>query len=184
MEYLIKEFFYDGISRIIPGLVVIALYGRNIGMTGDFHDASLMLNLYVIVAAWVIGAIIEMLTYFPALLVKSPRKTPHDDKPPSRWARVIDWFLPTFEHDATLSATRIEQIDRLMTKKYGEAVMFRCLIAIFTFSYFSFYFWPPKVFWSIEWSKTYSTIGAVTSVFGWFYLKYTFPRKSKAKKTK
>ena len=61
MDELLKEFFYDGIVRVIPGLIAIAFYGRVIATPADFHDAPITLSICAFLAAWLTGATIEIL---------------------------------------------------------------------------------------------------------------------------
>ena len=75
---LIPDFFYEFISRIIPGLVVIALsfYWSD----SDFKaiSSSLGLSLFVLVAAWIIGTTLDVGVFMvvkwicPGLLKKIP----------------------------------------------------------------------------------------------------------------
>lgn len=65
MNGLISEFFFEGIRRIIPGLVLIALcfHKEVVTIFEMHHDLFLvMLNAGVLVMAWVIGFTVEQLT--------------------------------------------------------------------------------------------------------------------------
>jgi len=70
MNNLISEFFYEGIRRIVPGLVVIAFYlGREpLRIFGIFQNdlPSYAIVACVLLLAWLIGIIIEQITSFVA----------------------------------------------------------------------------------------------------------------------
>jgi hypothetical protein len=174
---LISEFFYDGISRVIPGLTVIALYGRYIlqNAFSDFRDASIVLVICIFLAAWVIGAIIEMVTFDPwAFLI--------------RWlSKLMKWAIAKAKHHAIdkskswLEKTLLLPVHKIpdklkdnprrlrqIYKQGAEKIMFRCLWAISVFTYFK----HPEPFWGIEWNPCFSIIGAVS--FGLAYIFWWF----------
>jgi hypothetical protein len=64
MNDLISEFFYDGIRRVIPGLVVITLYyHKEVVKAFDIHHGLffVMLNAGILLAAWLVGFVIEQI---------------------------------------------------------------------------------------------------------------------------
>jgi hypothetical protein len=73
MNELLREFFYDGICRIIPGLIITGLYGRQLlveanGALQDItKDHSLVFLVpCVLLAAWLIGVMVDIVTLWLA----------------------------------------------------------------------------------------------------------------------
>lgn len=69
MNDLISEFFYDGIRRIIPGVVVIALYFHHevVSVLRAYHDISVVIvSVCLLMVAWVLGFVIEEIMSFVA----------------------------------------------------------------------------------------------------------------------
>jgi hypothetical protein len=73
MNELLREFFYDGICRIIPGLIIIGLYGRqllleaNSALQNITKDHSLVFLVpCVLLAAWLIGVMVDIVTLWMA----------------------------------------------------------------------------------------------------------------------
>ena len=140
---LITEFFYDGISRIIPGLIVIAFYGRDIVLLGNFKDASVALTICIFLAAWLIGVIIEVLTYRLGILFLSPflylvRRF-------SKLSDLDKWLHPECDVSKLNPGTTV----RCIQKVFAEATMFRCLFCISIVNWFT----KPEAFWNTKWSQ-------------------------------
>jgi hypothetical protein len=75
MNDLISEFFYDAISRIPPGLLVVVLYWHKTAeytfyAHRDFFPSPSMFIACIVGIAWLIGIIVEHMTFIPYLLIK------------------------------------------------------------------------------------------------------------------
>jgi hypothetical protein len=164
MTDLTTEFFYDGIARIIPGLVVIALYGRHIVMMAlkDFQDASVVVGFCVFFAAWVIGVIIDILTFHPfvCLLKVAPRC--------NLIQRLQLHLLSDYDHKSMKEL----EFRRQVYKAFSEKIMFRSLSAISLITFI----WTPADFWTIKWNAFYSAFGAIVFGAAWLLWGFSCPR--------
>jgi hypothetical protein len=134
---LLTEFFYDGIMRVIPGLIVIGFCRVQFFMEDyfNFRDASIAGSFWIFLAAWLIGTIVDYLTYKPLLqllgLVKKWCKMP----------KSIRNFIESLPKETILEVARFEkalQTAGLVTRRQyykllAEKIMFRCLWVIFFF---------------------------------------------------
>ncbi len=172
MNELLQEFFYDGISRIIPGLVTIGFYGRNIVMLGDFKDASVTLSICLFLAAWLIGAIVEILTIsLPKFLLYLLKDWFSLSKLVSP---VESWLFPSYDFEVG----KPPPTEREKRKLFAEATMFRCLLVISVVNYFA----KPDFFWSIRWTQCDSIFGAIVFMVAWVWLKTIYPLKKAPQK--
>lgn len=78
MNELVSEFFYDGIRRIIPGLLIIILYWHDEAVTvfkQHKHFSSPAFAACLLLVAWLAGFVVEHLGHIPfALALRSMRK--------------------------------------------------------------------------------------------------------------
>ena len=60
---LLSEFFRDAISRVVPGLVAIFILGQQFTATmpAKFNDSPTIFAFVIVVAAWLIGVMIDFL---------------------------------------------------------------------------------------------------------------------------
>ena len=63
---LLTNFFNDAISRIAPGLIVLALYAHKqvIAVYKIFDHSSIIFGLSILVAAWLIGVALDFVVFF------------------------------------------------------------------------------------------------------------------------
>src|ERR1039458_4982054 len=98
MNTLLSSFFYDGICRLIPGIVVIGLYGKHLLTRADhaLHASSVFLTVCTFLVAWLIGATLDTLTYWPIVaLLKKVR---------NNWPvlpRLRDELVPNYQQGGT-----------------------------------------------------------------------------------
>jgi hypothetical protein len=69
MNDLVSEFFYEGIRRIISGLVIIILYWRkeaeNVFQTHHEFFSPILFGVCILAIAWLIGFLVEAATFVP-----------------------------------------------------------------------------------------------------------------------
>ena len=75
MNGLVSEFFYEGIRRIIPGLVIVILYWHkeveNVFITHHDSFSPILFSPCILVIVWFIGLVFESITYYSiAILLK------------------------------------------------------------------------------------------------------------------
>ncbi len=159
MNDLIKEYFYDGIRRIIPGSLLIVLYLAKFidPNSGVFWEPSIVLWLCLLGLAWGVGVALENLFYAPLVIYREVRKRW------PKWTRLPEW-PEALLHDETKGVPDIKppEVLRLYQKFSAEKVMYRSLaiIALVTA------FWPPAlpatlIQAKVEWSCWYGGIGFV-----------------------
>jgi len=75
---LLNEFFHEGISRVIPGVVVLVLYADRdlVNAFNAFNHSSVIFGLTTLVAAWLIGLTLDSMLYFYFLLYRCIGKKP------------------------------------------------------------------------------------------------------------
>ena len=186
MNELIKEYFYDGIRRIIPGAVVIALYfhacvNPAFGVSGT---SSVVVWLCLLGLAWGIGVAVENLSFAPFVILKVV----------CEWCKKCEW-LPWWSREWPLTmrclcwllrdetksvpTSKDEARWRLYQKISAEKVMYRSLgfIALVTV------FWPPAlpatlVQAKVEWKCWYGLIGAGLAGLFWLCARINEPKRS------
>jgi hypothetical protein len=173
---LIREFFHEFISRVIPGLVILALYQHKYAMDAFaiFCHSPILLGTSILVAAWLIGVILDNLVFAPFALmltfmewltrcirVKWPSKC-------VKWLSkcvksLCEFFLPK---DAL---SKNEQDRRLHLKDTGERVMFRGMIIICLFTKWVM---PPTSFVDANlWRTKYWLYGSGMFFIFWLWAK-------------
>jgi hypothetical protein len=125
---LLNNFFQEGISRIVPGLVVLALYAHKpiIAAYNKFYDSSTIFPFGIVVAAWLIGVALDIFVYIPLIFWKSltGKDAPQDPEP-----GVGKYDNPT--------GVVVDETARLrFLKDQAEKVMFRSITIIATFTVF------------------------------------------------
>jgi hypothetical protein len=134
MDTLISNFFYDAICRLIPGIVVIFLYGNRFGVRA--HDAlknsSALLAVCILFIAWFIGATLDTATFAPfvnipqiahALQTNSQRVGPVSQQTENTGCKTVN-----IETDAEKFA-RVQHI-----RQGAEIVLFRIMAFISFFT--------------------------------------------------
>jgi hypothetical protein len=136
---VISEFFYDGIRRILPGLLVLGLYANQqvARLFNDFKEFSVFLAIILVAAAWLIGIFIEFLTFPPVLPFWNSR-------PVQRFLSACPIFEPLLPQDngkdpLDLLEESIAKLDletkrlkrREIYKNQAEMILFRCCSGIF-----------------------------------------------------
>lgn len=112
---LLTNFFHEGISRVVPGLVVLALYAHKqiTAAFTIFHDSSIASGLSILIAAWLIGLTLDIVAsiFFTLHELHTGHDFPTEQEPNDERGRIR--FLKTS----------------------GELVLYRsmCLISLFTF---------------------------------------------------
>ncbi len=170
---LITEFFYDGISRLVPGLIVVAIYGHRLIETAfcKMNGASAMLSICVFLAAWLVGALIEMLTFVPFefMLTNFQLRFPRNNFLLNLKKEHLPIRVLVIKNAEDKPYER--QLRRQVYKLFAETRMFRCLffisVLIYTFHQ------------NIEWKTSYSdycVISAYIFAFGWLHMRTNTPR--------
>ena len=179
MNDLISEFFYEGIRRIIPGLVVIALYyHKEVVKVLDAHlDAhqymSIVLFVCILTIAWLVGLVIEEVMSLAAeggwrylglgkCFLKIRR---------CLWATKSESIEKRSEvKPASAQIPEIlllERKDRKRTSQLCFAVreMSRSLCLIFAFAYFL----SPEPFSNIQRQTRFGIVGFFAFLFAWLW---------------
>jgi hypothetical protein len=189
MNDLISEFFYDGISRIIPGLVVIFLFAHRLlekALT-TLHDSSIILYVFIFLAAWLIGVTVEMIPVLFLLLLKG--LSPH-----CTWAKgLLHWLLPSDPAAFSQSIQRINEFQkekiagleikqrwwwyahRQIYKSFAEKIMFRSLFLIFLVTCFPKFY--PAPLCSIHWHWYYGCAFCLIFLGAWSWFFCPMPEK-------
>lgn len=177
MNDLIKEYFYDGIRRIIPGSLLIALYFDKFvdPNSGVLWGSSIVLWLCLLGLAWCLGVAIENVPYAPLVISKAACKWCKDWKRlPTRlqnWSlKLYGWlcWLLCDETDSVPGPTQIE-LWRLYQKIGAERVMYRSLGVIAVATICCAPALPATLVQAkIAWSRWYGVIGLVLALL--FYL--------------
>lgn len=175
MNNLISEFFDDGICRVIPGIVVIALYMQTevanafavYGKTGDF----VILSVCILVVAWFIGVMLQTIGFdIPAFLIIKLC-------PPSKLQKCL---LPDKKSEDPSGQER-----RALIKSGAEIVLFRSMAIISLFSILV----PPRslsptftsIFTSFAWHRWYSVLSFVICAVVYGFRKWHNSRSKLAK---
>jgi hypothetical protein len=150
---LVVFFFHEAISRVIPGLVVLALYFPTYvsNAVKVARHSSLLCVLSIFIAAWVIGAAIESFFFF---IIYLSERSKHG-------ARVDD------------TSTK-EERDLIYYHKYiAEKIMFR---AFWLISFLASCIEPNMVlFTTHKWNLWYGIIAYVFTFLAYFWLfRYQF----------
>ena len=174
MDTLLSSFFYDGICRLIPGLVVIGLYGKDLLFRADhaLHSPSIFLPVCIILVAWLIGVTLDTLTFWPivALLKKVPKNWPGlsrlrvelvpNCQPRGTAATKTDSAAPIPESDA-------QKFVRLQCVKMdAERTLFRSMLCISAFTIFCW----PTTFSDVGLTRyIWSFVGTAVFLLCWWY---------------
>jgi hypothetical protein len=165
MNELISEFFTDGICRLIPGSVFMALYGYDLIVRAhrDFSDSSVLLATCFFFIAWLIGVLWEIATSAPFFIIFWSLK--YFEYP---W--LYNLFLPACKKIPS-NETNPQAVDRRAEHRQCAClgalrVLYRVMIFISIFTYFS----PPTIFQSDQWwHKSYGVYGIIIFSFGWVW---------------
>jgi hypothetical protein len=178
MNTLLSSFFYDGICRLIPGIVVIGLYGKHLLTRADhaLHASSVFLTVCTFLVAWLIGATLDTLTYWPIVaLLKKVR---------NNWPvlpRLRDELVPNYQQGGTAAPksgtegqkteTEAQKFERLQhVRMQAESVLFRSMFCISTITIF----WWPTTFSGVGLTRYFYSIGGI----GVFLVCWWYSRKA------
>lgn len=177
MNDLIYEFFYEGIRRIIPGLVVMALYfHQEVVKVFDAHldFSQVMLNACILLIAWVVGVVIEQIMAIPcALLWKIPCRECCLSSFQT-WLRAQQGQNAKAhpDHETKKSAREKHEKRREGYLHFAAKTMCRSLWLTFAFAIF----WYPEPFRNIQWNDSYFGIaGFVVFFISWLWLVVSDP---------
>ena len=189
MDAIVNNFFYDIIARLIPGLVILLLYGNQ--WLATIHDtlknSSIFPAVCIFLVAWLIGLSLDILTLcfgvfvlktLPAFVNKKLPKTflEHLKKtlPISLWGvRFLrEWSLPKRPtavregKEKESEAAKFARIQLFMSE--AETVLFRVMFCICTTTFF---WWPP-VLSDVGLTRfIYSLVGFAVSLVCWIRFK-------------
>ena len=189
MNDIISEFFYDGISRIIPGLVVIFLFAHQWAgkVLSTFHDSSIILYFIILLSAWLIGVAVEVI---PVVIILLPLKwlAPH-----CNWASdLLHRLLPANPLAFSQSIEKINEFQtkiegkelrqrwwwyghRQIYKAFAEKVMFRSLFLIFLAACIPKFY--PEPFSCITWRWYYGPLGFIIFLGAWCWSRSPLPKE-------
>jgi hypothetical protein len=180
MNDLASEFFYEGIRRIIPGLVIIVLFMRK-EAEEVFHEHLDIFSPYLFGAcilgfAWLIGLLVETITsangpvgwFLRPLLLRL--KFP--------WCKGCMSFVlgektmgemsPTIVHKKGISKELARESRRQYYYFGATIIMCRCLCPIFFLSIF----YQPEPFTNHHWHIQHFECGGFIACFlAWFVLR-------------
>jgi len=169
MNELIAEFFYEGIRRIIPGLIILVLYCHK-EATNIFHAhqdffSPYLFSICILSIAWLIGFMVETLTF--ALVALPLKQFP---------TYCLSKFLLSIKDDPKLSAktnkTPNLELDREIRRQIylesAQQIMCRCL-AIISFVSTLYH---PEPFFNLPWKWYFGLISFLIFSLGWFWLKW------------
>jgi hypothetical protein len=194
MNDIISEFFFDGIKRIIPGLVVIFLFAdRLIGnVFSMFPDSSIILYSFILLAAWLIVTIAEVI---PVVVILLPLKwlSPHYSWASDCFSQLLPSSPQAFSQNIELiNEFQKENIEgpeirqrwwwyshRQIYKAFAEKVMFRSLSLIFLVTSFPWFY--PESFSRIHWCWYYGVLGSIFFFFAWWWMRSPLPKDNEKK---
>jgi hypothetical protein len=185
MNDLISEFFYEGIRRIIPGLVVIALYYHKevVKVFDAHHDFFfVMLNACILLIAWLIGFVIEQIMAIVCAFTwklgskKGPKIQEHsesDEKCEYGWCKnSILWIREFLQFEKSKLTPDNDEHKREKRRQgylfFAEKTMCRSLWPIFLIAYFS----PPEPFSNfpnIRCDSLYGIVVFIVFLLSWFW---------------
>jgi hypothetical protein len=152
---LLKNFFQEGISRIVPGLVALALYAhKQIDDFKTFCGSPILFAFGIVIAAWLIGVALDIPVYIYLCLHKAFTGTDlHQDK-----ERTDD------------------ETERLrFLKEQAEKVMCRSITIIATFTVFvrpGLLDVIPESQYPEVWRKLFSILLAFLFGFAFWWVKF------------
>jgi hypothetical protein len=182
MDTLGSHFFGDLISRLIPGIVIIGLYGKHLLIRADhaFHGPSVLLTVCIFFVAWLIGATLDTLTFRPVIALF--KLVP--DTWTLSWLR--DKLLPNLQQGGTsapktgnatpIAESDAQKYDRLQRLRMeAERALFRCMMCISALTII----WWPTTFSGVGWIRYfYSVVGTgIFFVCWWFSRKALIPKE-------
>jgi hypothetical protein len=133
MNDLISEFFYDGIRRIIPGLVVIALYlhqeaANVLTVHKDFSPVAFI--ACILLVAWLVGFLIEQVMF----IIVCEFLWRVGGKDVLKWFRD-KWKVGPAQHEPITDPDQFHEKRRFAALLFAEKVMSRSLSAIFCWAW-------------------------------------------------
>ena len=166
MTDIIREFFHDGIYRVLPGGVVIFLYAwlQVIGAVSGSHEHAILMIFCALAAAWIVGVILGIITFdIPMLALKCLEKWLD-----CKWYEALQARLSYKEYirDDSPSGRRLQKIDT-------EKVFFRHMFAISLFTLAC----PPAFTAPFEWQWWYSLVGIIVFFSAWIF-SFLNPQKN------
>ena len=176
MNELISEFFYEGIRRIIPGLIVIALYWhteaeRSFG-AHKYFASGIVFVACVLWVAWLIGFVIGQVTvilgtsFLPRIDRWLDRFVKFPGVGPNRTTKSPHVESEGKSKKVVLEENREKRRYRLLC--VAEKEMSRSLIAIFVFASFK----PPESFSNFYWEHPYyGIVGVIAFALCWVWAR-------------
>jgi len=153
---LLSTFSHEAISRVIPGLVVLTLYFHKyvVAALKLAHDSSILSILSILIAAWLIGAVIEKLVNFVIIPVAKKCGCSYlGDNVPEDGSQLMIYYL----------------------KYIAETAMFR---AFWMISIVTVIVTPNIAFFTErEWNKWYGIIAFAVNFYVYYRLKFKSPYK-------
>jgi|ERR1017187_1830251 hypothetical protein len=147
MDTLILNFFHDGICRLIPGIVVICLYGNNLVTLAHktLKNSFVFLAVCIFLIAWFIGATLDTFTFAPAYYIPQIRNALISTNQLAKMnAQRAEALAQKDENDAQ----KFERVQKV--RMYAEIELFRIMMCISLFTCIL----PPKKLFSIVWPST------------------------------
>jgi len=158
-QILASQFFHEAISRIIPGLVILALYGHSFVSKAVtvFHESSILPGMGILVAAWLIGVVVDNFGFVPfAYLLErlSFNKT---------FGNVFKKLLKV---EQTPDVETPNDEERMHIQKFdAEKTMYRTLWMLFFFTLVV----PPSFSAEYKWRCWYGVFGFVALYSAWVW---------------
>jgi hypothetical protein len=167
MDTLLTYYSSDVICRVIPGIIIIGLYGKHyvIRASQELPNSSSLLVVFIFLVAWLIGFMLDQVIF---LLVAYPlewlSKRPRWSWVSSRCNILLPNNQPPAKEHVTETKSfhgKFRYMNGVMLK--GGIVLFRslCCISVITFV------WLPTIFSGVQWARLYSIIGAFVFLACW-----------------
>jgi hypothetical protein len=173
---LLSEFFYEGIRRIIPGLVVVILYWHTEAVT-VFRTHHLYLHPYLFIAcilviAWLFGFIVEapMFGFFRFFL----RCVGRNKYTKCNLTKFLCWFH-MLENSEVSKHT--QEMQRRIYFDAASKTMCRCLWLIFFFASFVHH---PETFVSLPCPHSWYCICFLVFLVAWICLSLPDEKPNKS----
>lgn len=173
---LISEFFHEGISHIIPGLVIITLYWHSEAENifhkhGHLFSSPLIFIACVLVIAWLIGLMVDAIIFvttrvFLKIFLRDFNGCKHE-----KW--LLSFLLNQNKNSTHNSnkADKHEMVEMRRQESFISAtiMMSRCLWFVFLFSLFR----VPQLLPDFDWNR-YHSFGCFSAfLILWVWFKFS-----------
>lgn len=186
-ESLVMEFFGESLSRIIPGLALLAMFEPTaiIKSYNIFHDSPFLFGIAFVMIAWLVGGILEAVSFLiPATVLRlinlneplnidwlEAQRKKHAPKS-LQWLCSKNVFQQIYKF--LMPGTANYEHDRkhiIFTKSCGERVMFRGIAII---CFVSFFHEPPLLSkLNFPWWRTAIAITFLASILAWLWAVFS-----------